>query len=164
MNKIILLFLFTSFGLQAKMLRYDVYGSQKYPNSFKEVCQVMEKRIPLLVEVIDSRTISCMGEDVNVSKFCQKKYKGNPEFARPIIDKKNRQVLCQTAKRIVLGYKCSPNSQSLFCRESKAGCRNMKKVFAQNLDMVHHSLIKRDDESRDLNCYFENNISLNSFE
>jgi len=156
--------LFIVFNIQAKILRYDVYGSNKYPTSFKEVCESMGKRVPLLVEVIDSRTLSCMGEDVSISKFCQKKFKGNPEFARPLIDKAGQQVLCQTAKRIVLSYKCGPNSLNAFCRASQAGCKNMKKVFAQNLDMIHHSLIKRDDESRDLNCYFEKQLSLNTID
>lgn len=157
-----LFFIFITMSANAKLVQYDVYGSNKFYFSFRQVCEHYRAALSL-IETPDANTVTCMGQSFDIQKFCQDKYKKDNKYARAYIDNKNERVICQTARRIVLKYKCKPNSNSVFCRQADQGCSSMKKALAHNLDLVHKSLTKRDDASKELNCYFDNDVALNSF-
>lgn len=154
------LILFFSLSLHASLTKYDVTDSTKINFNYSEICTHYNKTASL-IESKNSTTLNCMGEDVSIVEFCEEKFKNDSDYTRAYLDKNNNQVICQKAKRVVLKYKCSRNSVSSFCIDAITGCQQIKKILAHNLDTIHKSLIKRDDGSRDLNCYFENDIALN---
>lgn len=149
-----------SINVFSGLTQYDVYGSNKFYYSFRQICEHYKSGLSL-IENPKTNIIECMGQQFDVQSFCQEKFSNDKQYARAYVLKNEEKVICQTAKRIVLKYKCNRNSTSAFCRDAKSGCESMKNALARNLDIIHSALIKRDDQSKDLNCYYDTDIAMN---
>jgi hypothetical protein len=163
---LLLPFLFLSISLtaHAKITKYDAYQSNKTRFNFKEVCLAGGAGDSTIVELKTATELDCMGKVVNFKKFCEKKNVENLSYIRAYAIQKTKEVICQSAGKVVLTYRCSKNSRSSFCHGAKRGCGQLQNILAHNLEMVHSSIIVRDPGHKDLNCYYHKKVSLNSID
>ena len=77
-----------SFSAHGKIVKYDVYGSNKFQYTFREVC-LHFKAPTTLIESLSVQSIECMGQKFSIQKFCRDKYKKDHEYARSYIVKKD---------------------------------------------------------------------------
>jgi hypothetical protein len=158
---ILFLILFSySFKLLASITRYDVFGSQKLMHDFSEVCTYFHPQGSSLIDIVSTAYLDCMGRKIAVADFCDEKYRRDPQYIRAYVDSDLKKVVCQKANRVILSYRCEANNRSKLCLDAKDACQALKSMLAKNLDLVHFSLIKRDETQRDLNCYYDNLASL----
>ncbi len=149
MLNFIVLVSFFPFLIFAQISKVKLMESKKIAFEPKEVCKDLKYRHLLLVEIVNSHQIDCMGKKVDVQNYCRKKFANNPKFSRGYVDKKSKKVICQMANAILLSLKCINNYKKL-CLNHKKSCINLGKIFAYNLNM-YHSFISRD---RELQCHF----------
>lgn len=161
---LIIISILTVSGAQASLTKFDVFNSKKLYYDYSAVCTDALGRVAEIIDVVDSKTLNCMGTEVNAAQFCDKKYYTEKGYMRGYLDKQAQKLVCQHASRVVMSFKCPKNSKQAYCTDALNGCKIFQNLLAKNLDLFHHSLIKRDDETKDLNCYFENNLSLESLE
>lgn len=135
---------------ESKIIKDDHYviGSNEF--SWTEVCQKITKRDSPLIEFASISTLDCMGEKVNVAKFCDQVEAANPFYTRALVSKYKRKVICQSAKRVVIKWECE-GSQDKYCKDLDIGCFLFKEKLARRLKLVHKSLT----EKKFLNCYFD---------
>ena len=140
------------FGLiaEAKILKDDHYviGEKKF--SWVKVCKKLTKRESPLIESAGIGTLDCMGEKVEVVKFCDEVEQANPYFTRAKVIKSEKVISCLSARRVILKWECE-GKKDRYCRDPDIGCFLFKEKLARRLKLVHQSLT----EEKYLNCYFD---------
>ncbi len=141
---------FCIFSVQAKLVKDEHYvtGSNKY--NWSDVCREMTKRNSPLIEYATITKLDCMGRKVSATDFCFQKEAANPYFARGYVEKKSRKIVCQSAKRVILKWKCEGKNDK-YCQDSEVGCFLFKEKLARRLKLVHNSIT----DKKYLNCYFD---------
>jgi len=160
MNRQIFLFLFSFFLIQrashGALSRFDVYGGEKQYHELSQVCLDQLNRSSPIIDILDHKTLDCMGERADVADFCYKKNKNDESYLRGYVDQKLKKVICQKAQRLIVQYRCANQDLSVFCEEAARGCSKIKEIFAKNIPIIHQSLIERKNlRLKELNCYFE---------
>lgn len=149
-------FIFIQRASYGALSRFDVYGGEKLYHDYSQVCSEYLKRPSPIIEVIDHKTLDCMGERADISQYCYENNKNEEGYLRGYVDVKAAKVICQRAKRLIVQYRCGKNDLSVFCEDAKRGCQKVREIFAKNIPMVHQSLIERKPSRiKELNCYFE---------
>lgn len=120
--------------------------------SYKTVCKKLTKRDSPLITFKSITKLDCMGETVDVSKFCDLKTKNDPYYIRAVVDKENKSVVCKSAKRVQIKYLCNSKRDKL-CRDKEVGCYLLQEQLAKRLKTSHASIII-DGKQKVLNCHF----------
>jgi hypothetical protein len=150
---VILFFQRASYGA---LSRFDVYGGEKLYHDLSQVCLEQLNRSSPIIDIIDHKTLDCMGERADVTEFCYQKNKTEEGYLRGYVDQKLKKVICQRAQRLIVQYRCVDRDLSVFCEEAARGCAKVKEIFAKNIPIIHQSLIERKSiRVKELNCYFE---------
>lgn len=152
--------LFFAQNISAEVIRYDnsVSGSSEF--SWSEACKYLTKRESPIIDFESVSHLNCMGVKKSVIDFCDYKEAANPYFARAIVSKKNKTVICQSSKRVILKWKCEGKTDK-YCKDPEIGCFLLKEKMARRLKLAHRSLT---DKKSYLNCYFDtqkNSLKLN---
>lgn len=155
--------LYTSVLSSKTLIKYELVNPLQSSFKFKEACRfvIKDKKTYLpLIEKNDSTSIDCMGNKLDVIDFCKSKSKTNNEirnFARAIIDEKEKKVLCQSAEIVISKLNCSSKKLTDLCFNTKKSCESLKKYLANQLDVIHHSKTKSLENSfSTLNCFYQN--------
>jgi hypothetical protein len=147
---IVFLFYF-SFPLQAEVLKFDIVGYQRDLYSYSEVCKKMVSEHMILVSVKDPATLDCMGTAVKIKSFCEK-HGRKQDFLRGYANTKLQEVTCEYGKKAFLSLGCD-KAHKHFCQIPQKGCEELKKVYADSLEIENHAFIEKDVDNV-LNCYF----------
>ncbi|MCB9062006.1 MAG: hypothetical protein H6622_10825 [Halobacteriovoraceae bacterium] len=148
---IIFYFLFLS-SLSARVLEYKISGLKEKKFELKQVCKSQKLPTGPIVTTEGIQKVDCMGEIVDVNKFCEKNSKGDPDFLRGIADSSDGIVVCQNAKMAVLTIICDERDGHL-CQSPKSSCQNLKSKFARGHKLYHSSLVGTNKNGK-LKCYF----------
>ncbi len=138
----------------AKILRDDHTISGKKEYSWSDVCFYLTKRKSPLIEYHSISTLDCMGDKMEISKFCDEKEAANPYYTRAIV-KKNKKVECQSGKRVILKWQCEGKTDK-YCQDEEVGCFLFKEKLARRLKIAHQSL---SSDKKTLSCYFDNQFN-----
>ncbi len=152
--RVILFFIFSLFLFctWSKVSKLEVTGLKKIRASYKEVCQLMEKNHLVLIGAASTWQIDCMGDVVSVFDFCKRKISQKRIFLRGYVNQKDNEVICETGKTVYLSLACDKRHKGL-CVKPLESCRKLNQIYAQELELVHHSLIPKDIDDA-LNCYY----------
>jgi hypothetical protein len=155
----LLVCLFFAQASHAKIIKDEHYITSSYKYSWKEACRFLTKRDSPLIAYKSVDSLDCMGKTVKVISFCDDKQVTNPYFTRAIVSNAKKQVICQSAKRVILKWECE-GKEDKYCVDPEVGCFLFKERLARRLKLVHHSIT----DKKYLNCYFEyqnNKLNLN---
>lgn len=135
----------------AKIIQDDVLlsGEEKY--SYEKVCKTLTQRESPLIEYKTISSLDCMGQIVDVAKFCFKEMAHDPYYIRAVVDKEAKQVICKSAKKVQIKYECEGSNE--YCEDSEIGCFKIKEKLAVRLKITQHSVLEK-GKKRVLNCYF----------
>ena len=164
MNNFYFLFIFLSiFKVNSKVIdfRSDETGYKKY--QIKEVCNAMGLKNSLMVDVINTSHIDCMGRSLKVSLFCKNLNESNSAYLRGFVDTKDKKVVCQFGKRAYLTLACSSSKGSEFCKDAYIGCKKLKGIYASELEVFHYSFLEDDFNKKELKCIYSSNLSEDEF-
>ena len=125
-------------------------GSNSY--SWKSVCKQITKRDSPLIEKKTASLLDCMGESVEIEKFCDEKEIANAFYTRAYINSIDKTVECKSGRRVIFKWKCE-GLKDKYCEDQETGCYLIQEKLAKRLKIIHKSLIKEGEE-RYLNCYF----------
>ena len=96
--------LFFSSALRAKILKDEKTITNISEYSFTEVCKSLTERESALIDFSNISELNCMGQKVDVNKFCDEKEAGNPYYIRAQNDQKKKVVKCISSKKVILKY------------------------------------------------------------
>lgn len=137
--------------LKAEVVTYNNTVKSENRYSWNKVCKDLVNRASPLIEFKSISELNCMGKNVKVNKFCFRKEAGNPYYARAIVDKKKKEVVCQSSTRVILKWKCE-GKRDIYCKDLDTGCFLLKEKMAVRLKLAHKSFT---DNRKYLNCYFD---------
>jgi len=135
----------------AKILKDEVSLVSELKFSFNQVCKSLTKRESPLIEYKSVSEIDCMGTIVEVRKYCERQLISDPYYIRAVVDKENKNVICKSAKKVILKYQCEKGTT--YCEDSEIGCFRLQEKLATRLKLEHHS-ITEEKKNKILNCYF----------
>ncbi|OFZ24322.1 MAG: hypothetical protein A2381_04820 [Bdellovibrionales bacterium RIFOXYB1_FULL_37_110] len=147
------------FSLYGKVISFEVSSSRIQDFSFFTVCKEQGISHPIIIEEKGPVVLDCMGTDVNVSEFCQKKFVDDKRLLRGVISSKAKKVMCQFGSEAVLKLSCDKERDKVFCQDSKRGCLQLKNFYAFNLELVHHSLVEEVFNKTNISCYYQVKLS-----
>jgi len=149
----------------ANIIKDDIYLIKDTAYSFREVCKTMTKRESPLIQAKSITKLDCMGSIVNVGDYCFKQQAEDPYYIRGLVDNKKNQVICKSARSVIVKYTCSATSSKRYCEDKEVGCYRLQQKLARRLKTIHASLININDNNKELNCYFaaKNINELNDF-
>ncbi len=147
--KFLLIFLLTQVGHTA-VLKNEVGVQKRKSFSLKEACEKSGLRDNLLVEVVNSSTIDCMGREVSIRSFCQKVDSDGWQLLRGFASKSKSQIYCEYGETVSLSLSCDEDHYQ-YCQNAQKGCDELREVFAMTLNLMHSSLTGR---PKNLNCYY----------
>jgi len=144
----------------AKFTKYEVTDLKKEEYPLSKTCETMGIKHTILVEVVDTYTIDCMGTKINTTDFCNKISKNGPQLLRGFIKPDSKVVTCQMASRAIITVVCDERDKK-YCYNETNGCKKIKQNYAANLLEVHRSITDGEGGTQQLNCYF---TTKNSFD
>lgn len=164
MIKIFFFFLLFSQASFARLLEYDVVGSDKHFFELKNVCERMGHQHSPIIDITSMNEIDCMGKKIKVIDFCLQDFKKDQKFIRGFADKKEKKIICELASRVMLKLECDTKND-INCMDSEIGCTEYKKTLAYNLKLAQHSLIDPSGQPEDkkvrqkvLTCHYTQEI------
>jgi hypothetical protein len=140
----------------ASLAQYDVINSEKISHEFKKVCESMGAKESVIVTAPTVNELDCMGTKIKVIDFCLKDYVKDSKFIRGFVDPKQKLVICEKAKRVMLKYECE-TKDSERCIDSEIACFDLKKTLAYNLKVFHHS-VQTTKSKKVVSCIFDSEI------
>jgi len=155
MKKMVFLFiLFVSFEMYSKNIEFRIDGLRDKKYSFMDVCKVMGFKNVLLVDVINTTHIDCMGKSLKITNFCKDiKYK-DLSYMRGFVDTQKKKVICQFGRRGYLSLICNKLNNNNYCKKSYDGCKKLNKIFANKLELFHHGTLVGNSNQKELKCIF----------
>lgn len=142
----ILSFSSTTFG---KVITDDHYKIKETIYSWQDVCRKLTKRTSPLIEYKSISQLDCMGDIVDVIKFCDEQEITNPYLTRALV-KKDKTIRCVSGKRVVIKWECE-GKEDKYCKDPDIGCFLFKEKLARRLKLIHQSVT----DKKHLNCYFD---------
>ncbi|AUN99665.1 hypothetical protein DOM21_02480 [Bacteriovorax stolpii] len=125
--------------------RYD-----EYP--FREVCEKLGAKNFELIEAKSMSEIDCMGKVYQAIDFCLNKFPLDKTLSRAIVDEKTKMVKCEHSESVMISVSCDERDLK-YCFDPKKGCDELKKIYANRLDVAHFSMLEKN-----INCYFAKKI------
>jgi hypothetical protein len=137
----------------ASLAQFDVINSEKISFDYKKVCDVMGAKEAVIITAPTVNQLDCMGTKVTIIDFCLKDYAKDSKFIRAFVEPKQKVVICEKAKRVILKYQCE-TKDSERCLDSEIACFDLKKTLAYNLKVFHHSAQGTKDK-KVISCIFD---------
>lgn len=134
----------------AAVIKNEVGVQKRKSFSLKEACEKSGLKDNLLVDVINSSTLDCMGRELSIRTFCQKIDGAGWQLLRGFASKSKSQVYCEYGETVSLSLSCDEEHYK-FCQNAKKGCDELREVFAMTLNLMHSSLT---GTPKNLNCYY----------
>ena len=156
---IVFIFTLSIFSLHGSVINFDITSSKVLEFSYTTVCKELGISHPIIIEEKGPAILDCMGSEVNVGEFCQKKFADDKRFLRGIVLAKDKKVLCQFGNEAVLKLNCNKEKEKIFCQDSRQGCLQLKNLYAFNLELVHHSLVEEVFNKKNISCYYQMKLS-----
>jgi len=147
------------FSLWGSVVSFDISSSQIKDFTYPTVCKEFGISHPIIIEEKGPVILDCMGSEVNVSEFCQKKFADDKRLLRGVISAKEKKVMCQFGSEAVLKLNCDKDREKVFCQDSRSGCLQLKSLYAFNLELVHHSLVEEVFHKKNISCYYQVKLS-----
>ncbi len=147
------------FPLWGNIVSFDITSSKIQDFSYSSVCKELGVSHPIIIEEKGPVVLDCMGSEVNVGEFCQKKFASDSRLLRGVISSKEKKVLCQFGSEAVLKVSCDQEKYKTFCNNSKQGCLQLKNLYAFNLELVHYSLVEEVFNKKNISCYYQAKLS-----
>ena len=126
--------------------------------SFDDVCLKATNKSSFLNKKVDHKTIKCLSTKISTVDFCRKE-KDNydevltRELSRGIIFEKQESVICEFVDSVNVSVSCESGLVKNDCLFSKKSCLNLKKYYAEDLVLFHHS----NPTGKEVNCHFVKN-------
>lgn len=137
---------------QAKIIKDEVSLVAEESYSYSQVCDHLTKRPSPLISYVSISKLDCMGQKVEVSKFCDQKTQDDPYYIRAVINKEQKKIICKSAKRVHIKYACESKDDQ-FCQDKEIGCYLMQEKFAKRLKSAHVSILDG-PKGKILSCHF----------
>lgn len=150
--KISFIFLLSISSSLSHVLSYKVAGRVKKRFTYKEVCEDFGGKHLLLVHAVNTKSLDCMGESVDIFSFCKKKFKGKNNFLRGYINQKLDEAVCEFGESSALRISCQKSNEK-WCHSPLKSCQKLREYFAFNLELSHHSQFKKERDNV-LNCHY----------
>lgn len=148
--KIIPLFILITFPLPlpAAVIKHEVSKARSEEFSFREVCDKLGAKNFELIEAKSMSEIDCMGKAFPAIDFCLNKYPLDKTLTRAIVDGKTKTVKCEHSESVMVSVSCDERDLK-YCFDPKKGCDDLKKIYANRLQVAHYSMLEKN-----INCYF----------
>jgi hypothetical protein len=139
-------------SLYAAVIKHDI-SSPRYVNSdYKEVCQEMGAKDSLLISPKSLTEMECFNKTYKLIDFCLKKFPMDKTLTRGYVDTDKKKVICEMSDSVLVSVSCDSRDLK-YCFNPKKGCEELKKIYANRLEVAHYSLLEKN-----LNCYFSKPI------
>lgn len=135
----------------AKILKFEHKVTKESEHSFEKVCNEMAGKSIPLAQYANIKELDCMGQMIDVRKFCIKEEAANAYYTRALVAKKKKKVVCQSAKEVRIKYLCEKENDP-YCKSEAIGCALFKKSMAYRLKLQYSYLSSNVPKS--LTCYF----------
>ncbi len=143
----VLFFLLSPMASSA-IIKHDILTPKLDTFTFKEVCQKLGAKNLELIEEKSPTEIDCMGKVFPVIDFCLNQFLMDKTVTRGIIDGKTKTVKCERSTSVMVSLSCDKKDLT-YCFDPKKGCSELRKLYANRLDLVHFSMLEKN-----INCYF----------
>lgn len=150
--KAIISFLLLSLNLHAAVLKHDVSSPQYKEFEYTDVCEVMGTKNAILISPKSQSEIECTNKTYPLIDFCLKKFPLKKSLTRGYIDQTKKKVVCEMSDSVMLSVSCDERDLK-FCLDPKKGCEQLRKIYANRLEIAHFSMLEKN-----LNCYFSKHI------
>jgi hypothetical protein len=145
-------FLIFSFSISAAVLKHEVSNPNLKEFSYAEVCLEMGAKNLELISVKDLTEIECLNHTYSLIDFCLKKFPMNKALTRGYADLEKKKIFCEMSESVMLSISCDKRDLK-FCFVPKKGCEELKRIYANRLEVAHYSMLEKN-----LNCYFSKSI------
>lgn len=148
--KTILFFILITFStlIPAAVIKHEVSKARFDEFPFREVCEKLGAKNFELIEVKSMSEIDCMGKVFPAIDFCLNKYPLDKTLTRAIVDEKTKMVKCEHSESVMVSVSCDARDLK-YCFDPKKGCDDLKKIYANRLQVAHYSMLEKN-----INCYF----------
>ena len=150
--KILIFFAFYFSVAEAAILKHDILTPALHEFSFRDVCTALGAKNLELIAAKSLTEIECMGKVYQAMNFCLNKFPLNKTLTRAIVDKKNKMVSCEMSESVMVSVSCDKRDLK-YCFDPKKGCEELRKIYANRLDIAHYSMLEKN-----INCYFAKSI------
>ncbi|MDO9181774.1 MAG: hypothetical protein Q7U04_05170 [Bacteriovorax sp.] len=139
-------------NLKAAVLKHEVSSPQYKEFEYAEVCETMGTKNAILISPKSLTKIECLNKTYLLLDFCLKKFPMEKTFTRGYVDKSKKKVVCEMSESVMLSVSCDEKDLK-YCFNPKKGCGELKKIYANRLEIAHFSMLEKN-----LNCYFAKHI------
>lgn len=146
--KILFILLSLATSSSAALLKHETNKSVSHDFSFREVCEKLGAKNFELIEAKSISEIDCMGKVFPAMKFCLSKFPQEQTLTRAIVDEKSKLVKCEMSESVMVSISCDQRDLK-YCLDPKKGCEELRQLYAQQLEVVHFSML-----DKKINCYF----------
>jgi hypothetical protein len=151
MSFLTIILLFSS-TIHAAVLKHDISKPAFKEFEYAEVCEVMGTKDAILITPKSLNEIECLNKKYLLIDFCLKKFPMEKTLTRGFIDSAKKKVVCEMSESVMLSISCDQRDLK-YCFNPKHGCAELKKIYANRLDVAHFSML-----AKNLNCYFSKHI------
>ena len=139
-------------NLYAAVLKHEVSAPQYKEFDYGEVCEAMGTKSAILISPKSLSEIECLNKTYQLIDFCLKKFPMEKTLTRGYADTAKKKVVCEMSESVMLSVSCDQRDLK-FCFDPKSGCEQLKKIYANRLEIAHFSMLEKN-----LNCYFAKHI------
>ena len=144
--------MFLSWPLYSALLKHESALLKIHDYSYIEFCEVMQAKTKTLISATTSGEIECFNQKFNIIDFCLKKFPTNKHITRGYALEKEKKVYCEEAQSVMISISCDERDLH-YCLDPKAGCEQLRKIYAHRLEVVHYSMLEKN-----LNCYYAKSL------
>jgi len=152
---LLILFFLNPNHSKSAVIKHDVQSPKLDIFTFKEVCQKLGAKNFEMIEENSPTEIDCMGKSYPVIDFCLHQFLMDKTITRGIIDSKSKTVKCERSTSVMVSLSCDKKDLT-YCFDPKKGCNEIRKIYANRLELVHYSMLEKN-----INCYFARPIGEN---
>lgn len=139
-------------NLNAAVLKHEISTPQFKEFDYTEVCEEMGAKNSVLITPKSLTQMECLNNTYQLIDFCLKKFPMVKNLSRGFIDKTKKKVVCEMSDSIMISVSCDQRDLK-FCFNPKKGCEELRKIYANRLEVAHFSMLEKN-----LNCYFAKHI------
>ncbi|MBC7539712.1 MAG: hypothetical protein H7281_12890 [Bacteriovorax sp.] len=150
MSFLISLFIFSN--LQAAVLKHEITTPHFKEFEYAEVCKVMGAKDTVLISPKTLTEMECLNKSYTLIDFCLKQFPMEKALTRGFVDLAKKKVICEMSESVMLSVSCDQRDLK-YCFNPKKGCEELKKIYANRLEVAHYSMLEKN-----LNCYFSKHI------
>lgn len=132
----------------AEVLKHEVLKPTLKEFEYAEVCQTLGAKNLELISAKSVHEIECLNKSYFITEFCHKKIPLVKNLTRGFLDIKNKKAVCEMSDSVMVSISCDKRDLR-YCLEPKKGCEALRKIYANQLELAHFSMLEKN-----INCYF----------